>query len=89
MKKAVCTSALAVLLMAGAIGSRCRLWPRSLMISYNYDFYGNVVESPDIYQPDQIISGSALGVGGFYFPIGYLCRWLHPVHIGCRPTAVS
>lgn len=68
MKKAVCTSALAVLLMAGAIGSALPASAAVPYVSYNYDFYGNVVESPDIYQPDQIISGSALGVGDFISP---------------------
>lgn len=88
MKKAVCTSALAVLLMAGAIGSALPASAAVPYVSYNYDFYGNVVESPDIYQPDQIISGSALGVG-VLFPHRIFMLMAPPCTYLMPATAVS
>lgn len=36
--------------------------------SYNYDSYGNAVQTPDIYQPDKILSGGSIGVGEFIEP---------------------
>ena len=36
--------------------------------SYNYDSYGEVVETADIYVPSAVISGETLNVGGFMTP---------------------
>ena len=68
MKKAVCIAASAVLMIAGGIGSAPEASAAVAYVSYNYDFYGNVVESPDIYQPGSVLDGSSLGVGDFISP---------------------
>lgn len=36
--------------------------------SYNYDSNGNAVQTPDIYQPEKILSGDLIGVGEFIEP---------------------
>ena len=36
--------------------------------SYNYDSYGEVVETADIYVPSAVINGETLNVGGFMTP---------------------
>lgn len=68
MRKAVCIIVSAVLLIACGIGTAPKASAAIAYTSYNYDFYGNVVESPDIYQPDTVLDGSSLGVGDFISP---------------------
>lgn len=36
--------------------------------SYNYDSSGNAVQTPDIYQPDFVLSGDSIGTGEFIEP---------------------
>ena len=36
--------------------------------SYNYDSSGNAVQTPDIYEPDFVLSGSLIGTGDFAEP---------------------
>lgn len=36
--------------------------------SYNYDSTGNIVKSGDIYEPQDVISGEGMGLGGFTSP---------------------
>lgn len=36
--------------------------------SYNYNSYGEAVESADIYEPYEVLSGDTLGIGGFNNP---------------------
>ncbi len=67
MKNKILSFVLAVMLISGLFVTNVSA--ATPYISFNYDAYGNIVESPDIYEPELSITGAALGVEDFINPV--------------------